>query len=169
MLRNLAKSQRLRTHCFYNKLVSSHETLHLKHRLLFPGQTQQAYLSILSRASNAIYSLRKYPKNFRNTSQRPASTNTEKATTKTGRKIVIASSLFIGATVFFVILDYKRTEAEAKEHEIKEFTNTFERGGPKNLAIVTRLTDEKDFEANKPRLVILGSGWGVVYSNLCPS
>ncbi|KAG9288045.1 hypothetical protein G9A89_017640 [Geosiphon pyriformis] len=61
-----------------------------------------------------------------------------------------------------LIMDSKRTEEESQEHEPKEIITCGPIGGPKNLPIAFHLTDEKDDEINKPRLVILGSGWGAV-------
>ncbi|CAI2168134.1 14686_t:CDS:10 [Funneliformis geosporum] len=165
MLRNLAKFARLRKQFSYNQLSSSHKTLHLKHRLLFLGQTRQAHLSTLGRASNAISnSIHKYPTNFRHISRKFASTaNTEETTTKSKfKKKILLTAFLIGATFVVIYFDYKFAQVEAIENEIKEFPSNFERGGPKNLLIATHLTDEKDSEANKMRLVILGSGWGAV-------
>ncbi|RIA97924.1 pyridine nucleotide-disulfide oxidoreductase-domain-containing protein [Glomus cerebriforme] len=159
MLRNLTKSKCLRTHCLRNKLVASHGTLPLLHRLHFSGQVQQTYLF---NVSNANYnSLHKYP----NISRKFISTEAEKVTTessKFGRKLVIASSLVLGAAVVFATLDYKHAESKAKEYENKESPSILKRGGPKNLPIATHLIDERDFDINKPRLVILGSGWGAI-------
>ena len=139
MLRNLAKSECLRANYLHNKC-----------------QIQKANLSILSRASTNLYKCS-------NISRRFASTETVIAEkhSKFRRKIVVVSSLIIGAAAGFAIIDHKRTEAEAKEQESKEFLVTLERGGPKNLPIATHLIDEEGFDTNKPRLVILGSGWGV--------
>ena len=123
-------------------------------RILVKSKCLRAhYLHILSRASTNLHKCS-------NISRRFASTETVIAEkhSKFRRKIVIASSLIIGAATGFAIFDYKRTETEAKEHE---FPSILERGGPKNLPIATHLIDEKDFDTSKPRLVILGSGWGV--------
>jgi len=157
MLRNLAKSKCLRAHYSHHKSVTSHGTLHLQYRQLFSGQTQKSYLSILSLTSTNLYK-------YSNISRRFASTETVIAEkhSKFRGKIVVASSLVIGAATGFAILYYKRTVTEAKEHEIKEFSGNLERGGPKNLPIATHLIDERDFDTSKPRLVILGSGWGAI-------
>jgi hypothetical protein len=154
MLRNLAKSECLKAHYLHNKSAASHGNLHLQYRLLF--SSQKSHLSILNRASA---NLRK----CQSISRRFASTETviAKKNSKVRRKIVVAFSLVIGAATGFAILDYKRVETEAKEHGSKEFPIALERGGPKNLPIVTHLLDGKDSDTSKPRLVILGSGWGV--------
>ncbi|CAG8696028.1 23906_t:CDS:10, partial [Dentiscutata erythropus] len=67
-------------------------------------------------------------------------------------------------TALLVELDYNTFEARLKEHEEKTIKISTRKGGPKGLVIAEHLFDEKDYEANskRPRLVILGSGWGAV-------
>ncbi|CAB4409646.1 unnamed protein product [Rhizophagus irregularis] len=148
-------------YCLRSKLVASRGALHIQHRLLLSGQIQ---LSASDRASRAISShLHKYP----NISRKFISTetvNTEKPTvsSKFGRKVVIASSLIIGATTIFAILNHKHAEAENNKQESKKFPSSLKRGGPKNLLVADHLIDEDDSDINKPRLVILGSGWGAI-------
>lgn len=147
-------------YCLRSKLLACRGALHIQHRLLLSGQTQ---LSNLGRASRVISSyLHKYP----NISRKFISTetvNTEKptASSKFGRKVVIVSSLIIGATTVFAILNHKHAEAENNKQESKKFPSSLKRGGPKNLLVADHLIDEDDSDINKPRLVILGSGWGV--------
>jgi len=48
-----------------------------------------------------------------------------------------------------------------------------ENGGPKNLPVVKALVDDDDDEENKklaekPRLVIIGGGWGVSQNRISP-
>ncbi|CAG8433624.1 1197_t:CDS:10 [Ambispora gerdemannii] len=77
-------------------------------------------------------------------------------------KLLIVMGVSIVGGVILLIFDYRSSEAEAKKHEIKELISCGPTGGPKNLPIAQHLTDELDFEVNKPRLLILGSGWGAV-------
>jgi hypothetical protein len=150
-------------HSLRSKLMPSRGTLHIQHRLLLSGQAQ---LFNSHRASRAINSLHKYP----HVSRKFFSTdtiNTEKTTassSKFGRIIVIASSLCIGAATILANLNHKYAEAENNEQEVnKKYPKALKRGGPKNLQIADHLIDEIDAGVfdNKPRLVILGSGWGV--------
>ncbi|RPA82569.1 hypothetical protein BJ508DRAFT_414006 [Ascobolus immersus RN42] len=74
-----------------------------------------------------------------------------------------------GATLAFFIYDattYKES-AEFGDLSIPEVALSPVRGGPKNLPIAEILVDEEDSEAtrkcaDKPKLVVLGTGWGSV-------
>ncbi|KAI0837801.1 FAD/NAD(P)-binding domain-containing protein [Hypoxylon sp. FL0890] len=78
---------------------------------------------------------------------------------------------FIGALlVAFFIYDattYKETSVTFGDCHVSETALSPPRGGPKNLPIVESLLDDEDTEEakmrkTKPRLVILGGGWGSV-------
>ncbi|GBB89082.1 hypothetical protein RclHR1_15750002 [Rhizophagus clarus] len=144
-----------------SKLVESRGALHIHYRLLLSGPVQLSNTNCTSKAiSNYLY---KYP----HISRKFVSTetvNTEKATIKSskfGRKVITVSSLIISAAAVFAILNHKHAEAENNKQE-KIFSRVLKRGGPKNLLIADRLIDEGDSDINKPRLVILGSGWGAI-------
>ena len=79
---------------------------------------------------------------------------------KFNRIILIGSVTIIGG-ITLAVLDYRHTENEAAAHERKVLEISLPTGGPKNLPIALHMTDEKDYETDKPRLVILGTGWGV--------
>ncbi|CAJ0870942.1 365_t:CDS:10 [Entrophospora sp. SA101] len=79
------------------------------------------------------------------------------------RRLLTIGALIITGTVIFSILDNKKVENLAKEHEIKDLLSiTCKNGGPKNLPVAEHFTDEKDSQKDKPRIVILGSGWGAI-------
>lgn len=77
----------------------------------------------------------------------------------------------VGLTVFVIgFFGYdSMTYRESKKHPISvnPLALAPERGGPKNLPIARQLIDDQDSDetranAEKPKLVILGSGWGAV-------
>nr|CAG8457192.1 11743_t:CDS:10 [Entrophospora candida] len=79
------------------------------------------------------------------------------------RRLLTIGALIITGTVIFSILDNKKVENLAKEHEIKDLLSiTCKNGGPKNLPVAEHFIDEKDSQKDKPRIVVLGSGWGAI-------
>jgi len=88
------------------------------------------------------------------------SSNVLQLSRKFNRIILIGSVTIIGG-ITLAVLDYRHTENEAAAHERKVLEISLPTGGPKNLPIALHMTDEKDYETDKPRLVILGTGWGV--------
>lgn len=87
---------------------------------------------------------------------------------------------FFGLTVTAFIIAFfiydATTYKENSEHEpvpIPELALHPRRGGPKNLPIADFLVDddddpEKEAMQGKPRLVVLGAGWGVSFSQTDP-
>ncbi|CAG8733559.1 9312_t:CDS:2, partial [Ambispora leptoticha] len=100
--------------------------------------------------------------------KRNETTNAASALTKSSKprriwlKLLVVSVVSLAGGTALMILERKRAAAEAEKHGMKELIACGPTGGPKNLPIAIHLTDEMDFEADKPRLVILGSGWGAV-------
>ncbi|CAG8634684.1 5200_t:CDS:10, partial [Paraglomus occultum] len=90
-----------------------------------------------------------------------SSDNVLQPSRKLNRMILISAVTIIGG-ITLAVLDYKHTENEAAAHERRELESSLPTGGPKNLPIALHMTDEKGYETNKPRLVILGTGWGAV-------
>ncbi|CAG8468207.1 518_t:CDS:10 [Acaulospora morrowiae] len=137
------------------KNIHRFDSNHFRINSLFaPGRFQKSILSTNSDICSPTRFSRRFLSSEANATIEP----------KTGRRrqiFLLSSSIIIGA-VLFAVLDHKRTEAEVKKHEISNLTLEFKRGGPKQLPIASHFTDEKDFSIGKPRLVILGSGWGAV-------
>jgi NADH:ubiquinone reductase (H+-translocating) len=74
-----------------------------------------------------------------------------------------------GAIVLFFIYDAStyKNDPEIEDIAISEIALTPRRGGPKNLPIAEHLVDDDDCvkmkaQKHKPKLVILGTGWGSV-------
>ncbi|KIW01866.1 uncharacterized protein PV09_06715 [Verruconis gallopava] len=88
---------------------------------------------------------------------------------RTAAWLGISISVVTGAIVLFFIYDattYK-IDPEVDELEISQIALSPRRGGPKNLPIAEHLIDddetpEKKAQKHKPKLVILGTGWGSV-------
>ncbi|CAG8512319.1 24584_t:CDS:10, partial [Gigaspora margarita] len=144
----------------YNKLLSSHGTLKLSTKKF-------SSLSNSNNRQNFFNSLRPIHQYIRlNFSSRFASTNADEFITsrKRRRRLIFFSTFVIIGTALLVNLDYHISEAQAKEHEEKIIRLCTRKGGPKGLVIAEHLTDEKDYEntTKRPRLVILGSGWGAI-------
>ncbi|CAG8514687.1 1415_t:CDS:10 [Ambispora gerdemannii] len=100
-------------------------------------------------------------------SKRHETTNAASAPTKNSKlnfwlKLLAVSAASLAGGTVLLSLESKRREAEEEKHQIKELVACGPTGGPKNLPIALHLTDEMDYEADKPKLVILGSGWGAV-------
>ena len=77
----------------------------------------------------------------------------------TGGLLVLAFFLFDATTY--------REDAEVIDLNVSEYALNPRRGGPKNLPIVEHLVDDDDspqkkLQKHKPKLVILGTGWGSV-------
>lgn len=110
---------------------------------------------------------------------RAYATATETQSTKISfaRKAIVGAAAALGfgvggltaLLVGFFIYDattYK-SEYEASELNLSTLALQPERGGPKNLPVVNVMLDDEDDERvrgtqSKPRLVILGTGWGAV-------
>lgn len=77
-----------------------------------------------------------------------------------------ASGVFLTGAAFFVHDAFTYTDKHVERVPINPLALHPERGGPKNLPIVSVLMDDEDDDENKklsekPRLVIVGGGWGV--------
>ncbi|CAG8769505.1 11596_t:CDS:10, partial [Racocetra persica] len=144
----------------YNKLSSGHGTSKLSKRL-----------SSLSNSNNSQHfffnSLRPIHRYIRlNFSSRFASTGTNETTVRRRhwRRLILFSTFVVIGTTILVELDRYTCEVQSKEHEEKIIHICLKKGGPKELMIAEHFTDEKDYEvaSKRPRIVILGSGWGAV-------
>ncbi|RIB06075.1 nucleotide-binding domain-containing protein [Gigaspora rosea] len=145
----------------YNKLLSSHGTLKLstkKFSSLSNSNNRQNFFNSSLRPIHQYMRL--------NFSSRFASTNVDEFITrrKRRRRLIFFSTFVIIGTALLVELDYRTSESQAKEQEEKTIRLCTRKGGPKGLVIAEHFTDEKDYEntAKRPRLVILGSGWGAI-------
>ena len=79
---------------------------------------------------------------------------------------VVTSGVLVVAFFVYDASTYKE-EADATDLAISEYALNPRRGGPKNLPIAEHLVDdddspEKKAQKHKPKLVILGTGWGSV-------
>ncbi|KAK9471467.1 pyridine nucleotide-disulfide oxidoreductase-domain-containing protein [Dipodascopsis tothii] len=79
---------------------------------------------------------------------------------------VTTVTVLVAAFFIYDATTYKDLD-DSEDLEISELALNPRRGGPKNLPVVERFLGDDDSEgsravANKPRLVILGSGWGAV-------
>ncbi|KAF4555555.1 Pyridine nucleotide-disulfide oxidoreductase-like protein 2 [Elsinoe fawcettii] len=113
---------------------------------------------------------------LRQIQSRLASTNTEKkpgrivrAIYKTFAWLGIFVAVSGGCIIAFFVYDYTTysEDPESSDIPISEFALNPRRGGPKNLPIAEHLVDddespEKKSQKHKPKLVVLGTGWGSV-------
>ncbi|CAG8480898.1 9047_t:CDS:10 [Cetraspora pellucida] len=160
MIRKLANVYSFRTGHAYNKLLSGHGTSKLSKRLSSSSNSN-------SRQHVFFNSLRPIHQYMRlNFSSRFASTSANETTVRhrRWRRLIFLSTFVVIGTAILVELDYYTSEAQSKEHEEKAIRICRKKGGPKELMIAEHLIDEKDYEvaSKRPRLVILGSGWGAV-------
>ena len=81
--------------------------------------------------------------------------------------------IFVGTSAFLVLAFFVydastyREDAEVIDLNVSEYALNPRRGGPKNLPIVDHLVDDDDspqkkLQKHKPKLVVLGTGWGSV-------
>ncbi|RHZ44802.1 hypothetical protein Glove_709g64 [Diversispora epigaea] len=77
---------------------------------------------------------------------------------KWGRIFLLTSSMGI-ATILFIKLDQKYSNSPQQEFNDGSSLLSLKTGGPKMLKIASHLNDD---ENKKPKLVILGSGWGAI-------
>ncbi|CAG8465932.1 4440_t:CDS:10 [Ambispora leptoticha] len=148
-------------------LSYSNVLLHLEQKTFRKGLSTNSNFksqNLVFRASRPVFSrsVLRIPKRHETSGAAPINSLPvgNKKTAKFRLLTVVGTSLV--GSVILLILDYRRNLVEAEKHEIKELISCGPTGGPKNLPIAQHLTDEKDFEADKPRLLILGSGWGAV-------
>ncbi|CAG8520099.1 11899_t:CDS:2 [Diversispora eburnea] len=80
-------------------------------------------------------------------------------TRKWGRIFLLTSSMVV-ATILFIKLDQKYSNSPSQQQEFNDGSSLLnvKIGGPKMLKIISHLNDEN----KKPRLIILGSGWGAI-------
>lgn len=110
------------------------------------------------------------PRGCRNASTKPA--NQQNIVLRAvGTTVKVAGLTSIGLTAiiagFFAYDSMTYRDSKRYEIAVNPLALSPERGGPKNLPIATHLVDEQDSEEyartmDKPKLVILGSGWGAV-------
>lgn len=79
----------------------------------------------------------------------------------------VAIAVGFGAFFIYDASTYKEGNADFSDINVSQYALNPRRGGPKNLPIAEALIDDDDCDANKakkdkPRLVILGGGWGSV-------
>ncbi|KAI8140727.1 pyridine nucleotide-disulfide oxidoreductase-domain-containing protein [Fennellomyces sp. T-0311] len=99
--------------------------------------------------------------------RRPAAIRTfaTAATPRTRRGLLwaAAGAVGVGVPAYFLTQDYLFLEEAVGAREQVPFLALYpERGGRKNLPIVTHQLDDRVGEEEKPRLVIVGGGWGAV-------
>ncbi|PSK38090.1 External alternative NAD(P)H-ubiquinone oxidoreductase B1, mitochondrial [Elsinoe australis] len=88
---------------------------------------------------------------------------------KTFAWLGISVVVFSGCIVAFFVYDYTTYEEDpgALDIPISEFALNPRKGGPKNLPVADHLVDDdespdKKSQKHKPKLVVLGTGWGSV-------
>lgn len=80
--------------------------------------------------------------------------------------IIVGCGAFVGGVFLYDASTY-REDPVVEDVPVSELALNPKRGGPKNLPIAEILVDDEDSEAmqeqrDKPKLVILGTGWGSV-------
>ncbi|ORX57479.1 nucleotide-binding domain-containing protein [Hesseltinella vesiculosa] len=121
----------------------------------------------MNRLQPLLLQAAKRPTAIRPVLQRPACvfySTTKRQKLRWFGRVVTLSALVGGAYVVYSLrsdLEY-RSDGNAIESKVNPLALHPERGGAKNLPIVSHQLDDYVMEKSKPRLVIIGSGWGAV-------